>query len=79
MLRHQEYNDYIKSLIKKPNPERVLDESKVMHIQRRYKGFSKRQVDQILNRKKVNLCITELFCLIFVDNKRMKKGIHFYY
>ena len=63
MLRHQEYNDYIKSLIKKPNPERVLDESKVMHIQRRYKGFSKRQVDQILNKKKVNLCIILLdFC-----------------
>ena len=79
MLRRQEYNDYIKSL-NKPKPKKIkptlkskrkknfFDESKVNIIQRMYKGFSTRIINQTLNRLKVNSCAIELFCLILSRN-----------
>lgn len=91
MLRRQEYNDYIKSLNKlkpkkikpkqksKPKTkEKVFDENKVKLIQRIYKGFSTRIVNQTINRAKVNICAIELLCLIFSDNiYHAKKRISF--
>jgi len=80
MLRRQEYNDYIKSLnkpkVKKPKPikpkpkpkEKVYDENKVIYIQKIFKGFSTRNVNQVINRLKSNLCCVELFCLLLSDD-----------
>ena len=34
-------------------------------IQKVYKGFQTRKVNQVVNRLRVNLCVTELYCLIF--------------
>ena len=77
MLRRQEYNDYIKSLNKpkpkkpkpKPKPKpKVYNAKKVVYIQKMYKGFQTREVNQQINRLKVNLCVTELFCLLFKEN-----------
>ena len=73
MLRRLEYNDYIKELNKpkpikpkvKPKPKpKVYDNDKVNEIQRMYKGFQTRKVNQIINRLKISLCSLELFCLI---------------
>ena len=75
MLRRLEYNDYIKEL-NKPKPakpkvkvtpkprQKVYDNDKVNEIQRMYKGFQTRKVNQIINRLKISLCSLELFCLI---------------
>lgn len=72
-LRRQEYNDYTVELNKprpkkpkpKPKPEpKVYDNNKVNMIQRMYKGFQIRTVNQIINRLKIQSCVTELFCLI---------------
>ena len=78
VLRRLEYNDYIKSLNKpknkpkpKPKPKprpKYYDQRKVNYIQKMYKAFQARVVNQILNRKKVNLCVTELFCLLLSEN-----------
>ena len=73
VARRQEYNDYLKSLNKpkpkkpkpKPKPKpKVYDINKVQDIQKIYKGFRTRSVNQIINRLKINLCVTELNCLI---------------
>ena len=73
VLRRLEYNDYIKNLNKqKPRPKqtpklqkpKVYDNNKVNEIQKMYKGFQTRNINQIINRLKINLCITELYCLI---------------
>lgn len=71
MLRRLEYNDYIKSLNKpkkpkpKPKPKpKIYDNNKVNEIQKFYRGFQTRIVNQTINRLKVNLCVTELTCLI---------------
>ena len=75
-LRRLEYNDYIKNLNKpkpkpKPKPKlpkpKVYDNKKVHEIQKIYKGFQTRNVNQIINRLKVNLCVTELYCLILKE------------
>ena len=76
ILRRLEYNDYIKNLNKpkpkkpkpKPKPKpKVYDNNKVNEIQKMYRGFQIRKVNQIINRLKVNLCVTELTCLIFKE------------
>ena len=75
MLRRLEYNDFIKNLNKtkkpkpkpkpKPNPKpKIYDNNKVNEIQKFYRGFQTRIVNQTINRLKVNLCVTELTCLI---------------
>ena len=78
VLRRLEYNDYIKNLNKKkpkpkPKPKpapkpapkpKVYDSNKVNEIQKMYKGFQTRNINQIINRLKINLCVTELYCLI---------------
>jgi hypothetical protein len=71
MLRRLEYNDYIKNLNKpkkpkpKPKPKpKIYDNNKVNEIQKVYRGFQTRIVNQTINRLKVNLCVTELTCLI---------------
>ena len=73
-LRRQEYNEYIKSINKpklktkpqfKPGPKpKIYDINKVNIIQKIYKGFQTRDINQIVNRLKINLCANELFCLI---------------
>lgn len=68
MLRRLEYNDYIKELNKpkqkmKPRPK-VYNKEKVNRIQRIYKGFRTRDINQVINRLRINLCAVELFCLI---------------
>ena len=76
VLRRLEYNNYIKSLNKKkpkpkPKPKKpkpkVYDNNKVNIIQKMYKGFQVRNINQIINRLKVNLCVTELTCLILKE------------
>ena len=89
VARRQEYNKYIKNLNKpkpkpkprpKPKPKpKVYDINKVLEIQRRYKGFQARNVNQIINRLKINLCVTELNCLILNNVfKHACKRISFY-
>ena len=70
-LRRQEYNDYAvelnKQKPKKPKPKpkpKIYDNNKVNEIQKVYRGFQTRIVNQTINRLKVNLCVTELTCLI---------------
>ena len=84
VLRRLEYNEYIKTLNKpKPKPQpkpkptprpKIYDINKVNRIQKVYKGFRNRDVNQIVNRLKVNLCANELFCLIlnelFIHSKK---------
>ena len=49
----------------KPKPKpKVYDINKVQEIQRMYRGFRTRNVIQIISRLKINLCVTELNCLI---------------
>lgn len=76
VLRRLEYNDYIKNLNKKkpkkpkpkPKPKpKVYDITKVNIIQKMYKGFQTRNINQIINRLKINLCVTELTCLILKE------------
>ena len=74
-LRRLEYNDYIKSLKNKPKPKpqkltkpKVYDINKVYEIQKISRGFQTRDINQIINRLKVNLCSAELFCLVLKDN-----------
>ena len=69
--RRQEYDEYIKSLNKpkppKPKPKPKPKEyniKKVNRIQKFYKGFSKREVEQIVNRRKINVCAYELLLLV---------------
>lgn len=74
VLRRLEYNEYITTLNMpkpkpKPNPKptpkpKIYDINKVNVIQKIYKGFQTRDIQQIVNRLKVNLCANELFCLI---------------
>ena len=74
VLRRKEYDEYIKNLNKKksePKPiakpapkKKIYDIKKVNTIQKIYRGFQTRDVNQIVNRLKVNLCSNELICLI---------------
>lgn len=61
----------IKSKPIEPKPklkEKVYDENKVKYIQKIFKGFSNRKVNQIINRLKSNLCCVESFCLLLSDD-----------
>ena len=89
VTRRQEYNKYIMNLNKpkpkpkprpKPKPKpKVYDINKVQEIQRIYKGFQIRNVNQIINRLKFNLCVTELNCLILNEIfKHACKRVSFY-
>lgn len=86
VLRRQEYDDFIKSLNKpkpksKPEPipapkPKIYDINKLKKIQKTYKGFQTREINQTINRLKVNLCANELFCLVLNEtfihaNKRI--------
>ena len=68
-LRRQQYNEYLKSLNKqKPRPKpkpKVYDINEVIFIQKMFKSYHVKDVDQTVTRLKINLCVTELFCLIF--------------
>ena len=67
-LRRQQYNEYLKSLKQrskhKPKPK-VYDLNSVIFIQKMYKSYQVKDVIQTVTRLKINLCVTELFCLIF--------------
>ena len=82
-LRRQQYNEYLKSLNKskpklKPKPK-VYDLNSVIFIQKIYKAYQVKDVIQKVNRLKINLCVTELFCLIFNHVfKHAKKRVTFY-
>ena len=82
VLRRHEYNNLVRELNKpkpkrpkpKPKPKsnpkpkpKVYDNDKIIEIQKRYKGFQTRTINQIINRLKVNLCVTELCCLILKE------------
>ena len=56
-----------KPKLPKPKIYKVYDNNKVHEIQKIYKGFQTRNVNQIINRLKVNLCVTELYCLILKE------------
>ena len=68
-LRRQQYNEYLKSLNKqkpKPKPKpKFYDINEVIFIQKMFKSYHVKDVDQTVTRLKINLCVTELFCLIF--------------
>ena len=82
-LRRQQYNEYLKSLHKpkpKPKPKpKVYDLDNVIFIQKMYKGFQIKDVNQTVTRLKINLCVTELLCLILNNVfKHARKRITFY-
>ena len=68
-LRRQQYNEYLKFLKKpkhKPKPKpKVYDLDNVIFIQKMFKAYEVKDVNQTVTRLKINLCVTELFCLIF--------------
>ena len=53
---------------KKSTKPKVYDINKVYEIQKIYRGFQTRDINQIINRLKVNLCAAELYCLVLKDN-----------
>ena len=82
-LRRQQYNEYLRSLNKpkpKPKPKpKIYDLDNVVFIQKMYKGFQIKDVNQTVQRLKINLCVTELLCLIFNNVFRhARKRITFY-
>ena len=65
LIRSFQYNDYIKHVEKKRIEEKnKYIENKVIRIQRVYRGFVIRKINQILIRKKINTCLIEVFCLL---------------
>lgn len=75
MIRSQENNNYRQILDfskskkqKKPKKLRFLNVNKIIQIQKIFKGFSTRKVNQKINRLKVNLCAVELFCMLLNEN-----------
>lgn len=78
-IRICQYNDYIKYVEKKrieeKNKPKEYNENKVNRIQRVYRSFVIRRINQILNRKKINLCLIEVFCLLLnrAVNNYLKK------
>ena len=78
-IRICQYNDYIKYVEKKrieeKNNPKEYNENKVNRIQRVYRSFVIRRINQILNRKKINLCLIEVFCLLLnrAVNNYLKK------
>ena len=82
-LRRQQYNEYLRFLNKpkpKPKPKpKIYDLDNVVFIQKMYKGFQIKDVNQTVQRLKINLCVTELLCLIFNNVFRhARKRITFY-
>ena len=82
-LRRQQYNEYLKSLKKpkhKPKPKpKVYDLDNVIFIQKMFKAYEVKDVNQTVTRLKINLCVTELFCLIFNHVfKHARRRITFY-
>ena len=82
-LRRQQYNEYLKALNKpkpKPKPKpKVYDLDDVIFIQKMYKGYQVKGVNQTVTRLKINLCVTELLCLILNNvYKHARKRITFY-
>ena len=87
LIRRFEYNEYVTILNnKKPKPKpkskpkpKVYDITKVNMIQKIFKGFQTRKINQIINRLKYNLCVTELTCLILNEVFiHAKKRLTFY-
>ena len=82
-LRRQQYNEYLKSL-KKPKPKpkpkpKIYDLNNVIFIQKMFKAYKVKDINQIVTRLKINLCVTELFCLIFNHIfKHARRRITFY-
>ena len=80
LIRSYQYNDYIKYVEKKrieeKNKPKEYNENKVNRIQSVYRSFVTRKINQILNRKKINLCLIEVFCLLLnkAVNNCLKKG-----
>ena len=64
----------------KPKPKpKVYDLDNVIFIQKMYKGFQIKDVNQTVTRLKINLCVTELLCLILNNVfKHARKRITFY-
>ena len=82
-LRRIQYNEYLKALNRpkpKPKPKpKVYDLEKVIEIQKLYRGFEIKNINQTINRLKINLCVTELLCLIFnYVFKHARRRITFY-
>ena len=79
LIRSYQYNDYIKYVEKKrieeKNKPKEYSENKVNRIQRVYRGFVIRKINQVVNRKKINLCLIEVFCLLLnrAVNNYLKK------
>jgi hypothetical protein len=82
-LRRQQYNEYIKSLLKKPKHKpkpKIYDLNSVIFIQKMFKAYLVKNIEQKVTRLKINLCVTELFCLIFNHIFRhARRRITFYY
>ena len=81
LIRCYQYNDYIKYVEKKKieekNKPKEYNENKVNRIQKVYRGFAIRSINQIINRKKINLCLIEVFCLLLnrtVNNYLIKEA-----
>ena len=82
-LRRQEYNEYLKQLNKpkpKPKPKpKVYNLNDVIFIQKMYKGYHVNEVNHTITRLRINLCVTELVCLILNNIfKHARKRITFY-
>ena len=82
-LRRQQYNEYLRNLNKpkpKPKPKpKVYDLDNVIFIQKMYKGFQIKDVNHTVTRLKINLCVTELLCLILNNVfKHARRRITFY-
>ena len=82
-LRRLQYNEYLKSLHKpkpKPKPKpKVYDADSVIEIQKLYRKFKIKDINQTVNRLKINLCVTELLCLILNHVfKHARRRITFY-
>ena len=95
-LRRKQYDEYRKNLNKpkpKPEPEpviesesssesepKVYDSNKINTIQKIYKGYQIKKIYQLVDRLKINSCVTELLCLILSKvyihaKKRISFGI----
>ena len=82
-LRRIQYNEYLKSLHKpkpKPKPKpKIYDADSVIEIQKLFRKFKIKDINQTVNRLKINLCVTELLCLIFNHVfKHARRRITFY-
>ena len=81
-LRRQQYNEYLRSLNNRPKPKpkpKIYDINEVIFIQKMYKSYQVKDINQLVTRLKINLCVTELLCLIFNRVfKHARRRITFY-